>query len=132
MVDRVRFTMRTVILLVVIEHGLRTSSLPDLCARLGIRLDDADPTFRVPREPATWWGISSVARRALRVTRWWPFGDTCLRQCLVVGALIKDAAPVLVIGMRRENGAAQAHAWLSVAGHALDPNASRYSTFTLR
>jgi hypothetical protein len=63
--------------------------------------------------------------RALRrVTGAWPFGDTCLRRCLLRGMALKEEGPVLRTGARRDaHGRFSAHSWLEVDGQSLDPGA---------
>lgn len=120
-----------VLVAMVVEAGLRLSSLPRLTRLLGIRLayDDesdrrADPVH-TPDLPAIW-----IRRRALavnRVFRHWPFDRTCLRRALVLGHRIRKLDPALLIGVRHDDsGNLAAHAWLVVAGVSLDPLATQY------
>lgn len=121
----------TVLVALAVEVGLRFSTLPRLTRLLGVRLaqdcefgprqDSAFP----PELPISW-----LRRRALvvnRVFRYWPFDSTCLRRALVLGQRIRRLDPALVIGVRHDDsGALTAHAWLVVAGVALDPLAVQY------
>lgn len=104
-----------------VELLLRTSDLPGTCRRLGIVLDVDDPTMPsgplavLPgwaRGPDRWTGIL-IGR--------WPFGDTCLRRCLVLGARLHGLGPVLRLGVRdAPRGQVAAHAWLEIDGRPLD------------
>lgn len=62
-----------------------------------------------------------------RVLRRWPFGDTCLRRCLVAGRRLRGVSPELVLGVMRKDGVILAHSWLEVGGHPLDPSAAEYA-----
>ena len=116
----------------IVEAGLRLSTLPRLTRLLGIRLaqdcqpgeQQQDPSL-MPDLPVTW--IRRRAAAVNRVFRHWPFDATCLRRALVLGQRIRRLDPTLVIGVRRDDsGALAAHAWLVVAGVALDPLATQY------
>jgi hypothetical protein len=119
------------IVALAVETGLRFSTLPRLTRLLGIRL--AHDSESVPQQdselppclPAAW-----IRRRAVtvnRLLRHWPFEDTCLRRALVLGHRIRRLDPTLVIGVKHDDsGALTAHAWLAVAGVALDPLATEY------
>lgn len=116
-----------VLVAIVVEVGLRLSTLPRLTCLLGIRLahdcesDQQPDSIHLP-------GL--IRRRALvvnRVFRRWPFDDTCLRRALVLGHRIRRLDPALLIGVRHDDsGALAAHAWLVVAGVSLDPLATQY------
>ncbi len=106
---------------VLVEVLLRSTDLPRTCRRLGVGLDvrtvapDVPEPAELPRwarEPARWTDVL-LAR--------WPFGDTCLRRCLVLGSRLRGLEPVLRLGARRtSSGAIVAHAWLEVAGRSLE------------
>ena len=95
-------------------------TLPRLAGLMGVRLDLTDPTppAAVQAELPPW-----AARRVTavdRVLRRWPFGDTCLRRCLVLGRRLDRLQPVLRIGpLRGPSGALTGHAWLEVGGRPL-------------
>ncbi|PZS35496.1 MAG: lasso peptide biosynthesis B2 protein [Pseudonocardiales bacterium] len=114
----------------VVEAGLRLSTLPRLTRLLGIRLaQDGEPEQQdstlLPGLPVPWLRRRAVAVK--RVFRHWPFESTCLRRALVLGQRIRKLDPTLVIGVRHDDsGTLAAHAWLVVAGVALDPLASQY------
>ena len=111
-----------------IEISLRRSDLRATCRRLGVRCDltsttaPADSPAVLPR-----WTRAPI-RASYFVVSHWPAGDTCLRQCLLIGHRLRDLEPVLRIGVRREaDGAFSAHSWLEIDGKALDPTAARYA-----
>jgi hypothetical protein len=122
---------QVVLVALVVEAGLRLSTLPRLTRLLGIRLaqdgesEQQQNSALPPGLPAIW-----IRQRALavnRVFRHWPFGNTCLRRALVLGQRIHRLDPTLVIGVRHDDsGALAAHAWLVVAGVSLDPLATQY------
>lgn len=125
----VPLAVRTVLLFTRVEVGLRRTDLPTLAGRLGVRLADAGES----PVPSTVSGRS--VRQALtvvtRVSERWPAGDTCLRRCLVLGALLAPVRPVLTLGVRRaEDGSIAAHSWLAVGGRSIDPMAERYEVLT--
>jgi hypothetical protein len=115
----------------VVEGGLRFSTLPRLARLLGIQLSQDNQSEQQqdsalpPGLQVTW-----IRRRAVAVTRvfrHWPFDDTCLRRALVLGQRIRRLGPTLVIGVRHnDSGVLEAHAWIVVAGVALDPLANQY------
>jgi hypothetical protein len=113
-------TAVALLLLVGIEAGLRMSTLPAVSRLLGISADlsrggRADGLWSIPRR------YERRLRAMHRATRWWPFGDTCLRRCLLVGVALRRLHPVLRIGVRRdEAGVVRAHSWLEIDGQALE------------
>ena len=111
------------VLAVVVEVGLRTTTLPRLARALGTPLavdgydayaDGADAVL-LPR-----WAVLRV-HAARRVLRHWPFGDSCLRQALVCGWLVRRLRPALQLGVAKVEGEVRAHAWLVVNGTVVDP-----------
>ena len=108
---------------VVVEVGLRTTTLPRLARALGtpLAVDGfdayAEPPDALPLAP--WATLRMNATR--RVLRHWPFGDTCLRQALVCGRLLRRLHPVLQLGVAKVDGEVRAHAWLVVGGTVVDP-----------
>jgi hypothetical protein len=111
-----------------IEVGLRRSSLPSLCRRLGVHVDLVSPT--TPSRSV--WPVPRIyerhVRALMRATSWWPFGDTCLRRCLLLGMLLRTERPALRIGIRRdEAGTFGAHSWLEIAGRSLDPASADFA-----
>lgn len=121
--------VRSAVPMLLIESSLRRHPLPRTCLLAGVRhdLDSANP---VTLGPVT---LSRQQRAGVRAARLlvsrWPAGDTCLRQCLLIGYRLRRRDPVLRIGVRRdERGVFQAHSWLEFAGLALDPQAAGYAT----
>ncbi|WP_233157086.1 MULTISPECIES: lasso peptide biosynthesis B2 protein [Amycolatopsis] len=113
--------------MVRIELGLRRSDLRETCRRLGVRCDltsTEPPSDELPVLPR--WSRAPIRASYLVVSRW-PAGDTCLRQCLLIGHRLRDLEPVLRIGVRRADGRFAAHSWLEIDGKALDPTAARYA-----
>ena len=115
----------------VVEAGLRFSTLPRLTQILGVQLaQDYEPKQQQDSALPSGLPVVWLRRRALavnRVFRHLPFNDTCLRRALVLGQRIRRLHPTLVIGVRHdESGALAAHAWLVVGGVTLDPLAAQY------
>jgi hypothetical protein len=115
--------------LAAVELGLRVARLPSLSAALGV------PLLTTPESPSHWVDGDQLpmwARRRLaatrRATRRWPFGDTCLREALVAGCLIRRLDPSLRIGVAKVDGQVKAHAWIEIQGRALDPGALSFAT----
>ncbi len=110
-------------LAVVVEVGLRTTTLPRLARALHtpLAVDGseayADPTVAtlLPR-----WAVRRMDA-VRRVLRHWPFGDSCLRQALVCGWLLRRLRPALQLGVAKVDGEVRAHAWLVVNGAVVDP-----------
>ena len=107
----------------VVEVGLRTTTLPRLARALGTPL--AVDGFEVYAEQADAvllprWAVQRM-HAARRVLRHWPFGDTCLRQALVCGWLVRRLRPALQLGVAKVDGEVRAHAWLVVSGTVVDP-----------
>lgn len=121
-------TAKWLAVLAAVEAGLRLLPLPRLCRVLAVRLDleSAGPSsgaWLVPQRHA------QAMRAVLRATRWWPFGDTCLRRCLLLARALRRYDPVIRIGVRRESGGAfSAHSWLEVGGASLDPMSGLFAT----
>jgi hypothetical protein len=121
-----------IIVAVIVEVGLRYSTLPRLTWLLGVRLAQNPETQEEPDPaPPPDLPVSWIHRRAVavnRVFRHWPFDNTCLRRALVLGQRIRRLDPALVIGVRLDDtGTLAAHAWIAVAGVALDSLATQYA-----
>lgn len=114
--------------MVAVEVLLHTTDLPTACRLLGVAHDLASADPPAPE-------IAVLPRRTRRVVlacdlvvSRWPFGDTCLRRCLLTGRRLRDLGPVLRIGVRRNPGGAfAAHSWLEVDGRTLDPGAAAFA-----
>ncbi|MGC4154999.1 MAG: lasso peptide biosynthesis B2 protein [Propionicimonas sp.] len=114
---------------VVVEIGLRVTTLPKLARWLGTPLSVGEQGAVMPRSgPLT---LTPHAKRQVRATRrvmrHWPFGDTCLRQALVSGQRLRRLDPALHVGVAKIDGEIRAHAWLTIAGGILDPLAAAAS-----
>lgn len=123
---------RALLLLVVLEVGVRALRLPRLCALLGIRLNPVGTGTAAPAPGAlsvsgdfsdlALWGHEQVAlRSADTALRRGPFQDTCLRRALCAGWILRRHQPELWIGVKKAGGAVSAHAWLVADGVHLDP-----------
>lgn len=110
------------VLAVVVEVGLRTTTLTRLARALGtpLAVDGLEPYAERSGELLPTWGVARVDATR-RLLRHWPFGDTCLRQALVCGWLLRRLRPELQLGVARVDGAVRAHAWLVVNGCVVDP-----------
>lgn len=120
-------TIAAGIIALVVEVGLRVTTLPKLTRLLGVPLDPAmTGGGDIMQGTATTLTESDWrrVRSAQRVLRRWPFGDTCLRQALVSGALLRHRQPVLHVGVARIDGQIKAHAWLVIGSGILDPLAA--------
>lgn len=123
---------------VVVEIGLRVTTLPRLASFLGTPLDLEESTHEaasVPDGPAAEILPAASKRRVRatrRVLRHWPFGDTCLRQALISGSLLRRHRPKLQVGVAKTGDEVRAHAWLVIQGAVLDPlrSASSYLSLT--
>lgn len=112
----------------LIEISLRTSDLTTTCRRFGVGCDlesATPPPAEVAVLPRT---TRAAVHASLAVVARWPAGDTCLRQCLLIGHRLRRLGPVLRIGVRRDDkGVFSAHSWLEIDGRSLDPTASGFS-----
>lgn len=119
---------RAVLWLALIELSLRGTDLPTTCRRLGVACDldsAAPPAGRVAVLPVR---ARRTYRVSLAVASRWPWGDTCLRRCLLVGRVLRRSGPVLRIGVGRDRrGAFAAHSWLEIGGATLDPAAAGFA-----
>ncbi|HEU5035703.1 MAG TPA: lasso peptide biosynthesis B2 protein [Nocardioides sp.] len=107
----------------VVETGLRLTTLPRLARALGTPLAVDGRLAYGEREHSVGlpeWAVSDM-NTARRVLRRWPFADTCLRQALVCGWLLRRLEPRLQLGVARIDGEVRAHAWLVVNGAVVDP-----------
>jgi hypothetical protein len=121
-----------VTLYVRVEVGLRRHALPEVCQRLGVGLGDALPDLAGTAVPSRDW-LARRVRAVHRVGRHWPYGDTCLRRCLVLGSLLRRTGPVLVLGVRRGAGSSvEAHSWLEIDGRPVDPTSPSYVVLARR
>lgn len=128
--DRRRHWRELVIVVAVglrVELALRRHGLEAVCEMVGVHLDlgvDETPEPTDRRLPSSarvsFWAVDQVMRR-------WPWGDTCLRRCLVLGQRIRRMDPVVRIGVRTTgDGSFAVHSWLQVNGRALDSGAGAF------
>ena len=113
-----------------VEVGLRRWTLPELAARLHVRLDLSSDAAPVPEQIVLPRGAQGSIAAVYRVLRHWPWGDTCLRRALLLGHRLSWLDPTLRIGVRRAgDGGVGAHAWLEIGGHSIDPEAANFVAF---
>lgn len=103
------------------EVGLRTIGLPRLSRLFGAPLQSDPGQEGSLSRPQLSQAERRRVRAAQRVMRHWPFGDTCLRQALVSGVLLRSRSPELVVGVAKVRTEVRAHAWLAIDGGVLDP-----------
>jgi hypothetical protein len=103
-----------------VELALRRRGLDEVCSAVGVRLDltpDASTTAPRPLPASTRASFAAVQRVLAR----WPWGDTCLRRCLVLGQRLRRLDPAMRIGVRMTpDGDLAVHSWLHVHGRDLD------------
>lgn len=110
--------------IVAVEVGLRTRPLHRLADDLGVPLQTQVAGPPVGRTVALDRRDARRVLTALRVLHRWPFGDTCLRQALVTGRLLRHLGPRLCVGVAKRSGEVRAHAWVEIGDACLDPLAS--------
>lgn len=136
LLSQTRATATALTVACVAEAGLRMMPLPRLARLMGAPLMVGEAGQELKHLPSS----SPVAltgrqrrqvRTALRLLKRWPLGDTCLRQALVCGYLLRDRHPSLHVGVAKVDGEVRAHAWLTVGDSILDPIGSASSYLTL-
>ena len=102
----------SVALAVTIEFGLRFMSVSNLLARLERVQPVACSTSACPS-----YSLDRFATAAYRLL---PIRATCLRESLVLYALLRrrGAAPRLCVGVRKDGATLAAHAWVECDGVA--------------
>lgn len=132
----IHHTVAALVVAVLVEIGLGTMGLPRLAALVGAPIAWEDQNSQAdaapPRRVALSEGSKLRVRAARRVLRRWPFGDTCLRQALVIGQRLHKLHPQLHVGVAKLDDEVRAHAWLVIDGNILDTfhAASSYLTLT--
>ena len=98
-----------VVIALAIELGLRLTSVATLLARL----DRISPSRWNPLPPS--YRLDQFAAAVYRLL---PIRSTCLRESLVLYALLRrrGAAPTLCLGVKKDGGQLAAHAWIECAG----------------
>lgn len=107
-----------------IERSLAREPLDRTTERFGVRLS-FDAPARVTGDISFDEREAADIRIALRVISHRPFNGTCLRRALVMGDILRSRDPLLRVGVAKEGGRVQAHAWIEIDGVALDPMADR-------
>ena len=123
--------LRVLIVAALVEVGLRTATLPRVAGWCGIELD-LESGGVAPRSGICLpRGAEAPVRAVVAVMAHWPFGDTCLRRCLVLGQRVRDLEPVLRMGVAvGEDGAFSAHSWLEIQGQSLDVESRSFRQFS--
>jgi hypothetical protein len=98
----------SVVMAIAIEVGLRLTSVSTLLARL----DRVQPSRWSPRSPS--YRLDRFAAAACRLL---PITTTCLKESFVLYALLRrrGAAPRLCLGVKKDAGRLDAHAWIECA-----------------
>lgn len=124
-------TLVALVAVVVTEVGLRVTTLPRLARAVGSPLDTGPQSAPPPGRGSLRDRDRRRLAAARRVSRHWPFGDSCLRVSLVSGYMVRDLHPVLRVGVTKLDGGVKAHAWLEIGGRSLDvAGAAQYLTLT--
>lgn len=114
--------VRTVLLVVGVEIGLRTLRLPRLAGRLGVGLAQDGDVGRDGEAGA--FEMTARERRRVedvrRVLSVPGIDGTCLRQSLLVGHALRAHGPRLALGVTKRDGQVAAHAWVEVDGWVID------------
>lgn len=129
--------LRGLLTVALVECGLRCMALPRLARLLGtpLSLESSMSDKSARQTPSDLTLPARSIRRiaaARRVLRHWPFGDTCLRQALVIGHLLRGLGPTLHIGVAKVEDQVRAHAWIMVEGTMIDPLRAASSYLTLQ
>lgn len=89
-----------------------------------------DGTAGRPAHAGDLWRVYRAVRRAKRL---WPGRVMCLQTALVLQSVLRSRGiPAAVrVGVRREEGGLEAHAWVEAAGWVLDdgPGSTAYTAF---
>lgn len=112
--------------LLFIELTLRTTDLPTTCRRMGFICDLADGRAPAAEEAVLPRRTRAAVLAVDALLARWPFGDTCLRRCLLLGHRLRALEPVLRIGVRRDAHGFAAHSWLELPDGTLDSTAAEY------
>jgi hypothetical protein len=112
-------------------HLLRYRRLVDLLQRLARPRRTAAPVFRPGERAET---AERIARLVAIAAHRGPYRATCLRQSLsLCWLLLRRGIPAEIrIGVRKEGGELQAHAWVEYPGSTLGQEATRYAPFIQR
>ena len=87
---------------------------------------DPDVAPNLHYSPTEWRWIKNQRRLLKR----WPWDKSCLRRSLLLGWILRDRDPDLMIGARAdEDGEIRAHAWIRLGRLDLDIESQNYLTF---
>jgi hypothetical protein len=107
-------------LFMLAELGLRLVPLPRLARWMHVPVSLADDSAASPPSASPLVFSLSELRRINAVRRISPhlYGSRrgCLRRALVLGHLLRHRAPVLRLGVHRNDQVFAAHAWLEISG----------------
>jgi hypothetical protein len=114
------------------EVAVKVISLPRLTRALRITLaEHTRPAAALERgRSARRLDDVEIERRAAlvdRLYRAWPRKSSCLRRALVLGYRIREANPVLWIGVAKEDDAIRAHAWVEVDGRVVGDDTGEFA-----
>lgn len=113
--------LRTLAIAVFVESSIRILPLPRLARLMRVPLRLGPETAQEGAARPSWTGRERERLDvAVRFMRHWPWGNTCLRNALVVGNTIRHRDPRLRVGVALVDGEVKAHAWLEVDGASLD------------
>ncbi|HVF12296.1 MAG TPA: lasso peptide biosynthesis B2 protein [Actinomycetota bacterium] len=117
-------SLKAFALLPLIELSLRVAGLPKTARYCGASLERGDAPISIREANAK---QSIVMRASARATRRWVAADTCLRRALLTAALLREASPMIRIGVRSDSTGMEAHAWVEVDGSSLDAGSQSYT-----
>lgn len=120
-----RETLMALWVALVVELGVKWLPLPTIARLLGVQFEMSEtaPAVVAPVHFPHW---ATVRLRGVgRVLKRWP-DATCLRRSLVVSQRLRPLTPKLRIGVRRDGGPLEAHAWVEVGGVSLDSEAAGF------
>jgi hypothetical protein len=131
-----RYVAPALCIALLVELGLRVTSLPRLCDLLGVRFAAAGDVLQGPAGSVPPRRLEPRDAARLRAARRvvaalpWAKNAPCLRTALVAGRLLRHRAPTLHLGAALVGGQVTAHAWIVVDGVVVDPSAASYTTFS--
>ncbi|MDQ3878984.1 MAG: lasso peptide biosynthesis B2 protein [Actinomycetota bacterium] len=106
------------------EVAVRFVPLRKLTHVLGIRIDSGHDER--PSEGSIDRALLERAAAVSMVYRVWPGDGSCLRRSVVLGFLVRRNHPVLRLGVGRNAGEIEGHAWIEVDGRVLGEGPGPY------
>lgn len=103
-------------LAVAAEVAVRFISLRKLTRSLGIQMRDASPDSGGSTTETIDASLLERADAVSKVYRVWPGDGSCLRRSVVLGFRLREHQPVLRLGVGRNAGKIEGHAWIEVDG----------------